>query len=279
MTSPSPSVVRIYSASNEDGLRQAPSLRIRSSVLNSSSRLLRLSPTCSPRRGNVRHGGLCQRGLMKPRRCWFGAMPSAGAGGLAGSTGSAGGAGLRAVSGGSLSLALGLAFGELVREDTGRFPDRDLSGCCCCSRVELAMASRDMGNQEESFVSWSARRCADGVERRARSGRDRRCTLLSAEGVRWHRVLAFVGMQTGFGSTGRRKALRQTWFPSDPQSLRQLEESTGLAFRFVIGKTSDETKMETLKREVEEFRLTSCCCTTLRSSTTIYQPRPYRFSE
>ncbi|ONK58485.1 uncharacterized protein A4U43_C09F13530 [Asparagus officinalis] len=68
-----------------------------------------------------------------------------------------------------------------------------------------------------------------------------------------HRVLAFVGVQTGFGSTGRRRALRQTWFPSNPQSLRQLEESTGLAFRFVIGKTGDEAKTEALKREVEEF--------------------------
>ncbi|XP_020241041.1 probable beta-1,3-galactosyltransferase 14 isoform X1 [Asparagus officinalis] len=67
------------------------------------------------------------------------------------------------------------------------------------------------------------------------------------------RVLGFVGVQTGFGSTERRKALRKTWFPSDPQSLRQLEESTGLAFRFVIGKTGDETKMAELRGEAEEY--------------------------
>ncbi|KAJ4748877.1 Hexosyltransferase [Rhynchospora pubera] len=68
-----------------------------------------------------------------------------------------------------------------------------------------------------------------------------------------HKVMGFVGIQTGFGSAGRRRALRSTWFPSDHQGLLRLEESTGLTFRFVIGKTKDKSKMAALQREIEEY--------------------------
>ncbi|KAK9056936.1 hypothetical protein SSX86_024301 [Deinandra increscens subsp. villosa] len=68
-----------------------------------------------------------------------------------------------------------------------------------------------------------------------------------------HKVMGFVGIQTGFASAGRRRSLRKTWMPSDHQRLQRLEESTGLAFRFVIGKTRDRSKMAQLKREVEEY--------------------------
>ncbi|KAK4748110.1 hypothetical protein SAY87_014696 [Trapa incisa] len=67
------------------------------------------------------------------------------------------------------------------------------------------------------------------------------------------KVMGFVGIQTGFGSTGRRRSLRRTWMPSDRQGLQRLEESTGLAFRFVIGRTRDQTKMSELKKEVAEY--------------------------
>lgn len=33
----------------------------------------------------------------------------------------------------------------------------------------------------------------------------------------------------------------------------RLEEATGLAFRFVIGRTSDKSKMSALKKEVAEY--------------------------
>lgn len=33
------------------------------------------------------------------------------------------------------------------------------------------------------------------------------------------KLLGFVGIHTGFGSSDRRLALRQTWFPSDPDGL------------------------------------------------------------
>ncbi|XP_043688296.1 probable beta-1,3-galactosyltransferase 14 [Telopea speciosissima] len=68
-----------------------------------------------------------------------------------------------------------------------------------------------------------------------------------------HKVMGFVGIQTGFGSGGRRKSLRQTWIPSDRQGLQRLEETTGLAFRFVIGRTSDRSKMAELRQEVAEY--------------------------
>lgn len=36
-----------------------------------------------------------------------------------------------------------------------------------------------------------------------------------------HKVMGFVGIQTGFGSVGRRRSLRKTWMPSDPQGLQR----------------------------------------------------------
>ncbi|KAK2986608.1 hypothetical protein RJ640_004364 [Escallonia rubra] len=68
-----------------------------------------------------------------------------------------------------------------------------------------------------------------------------------------HKVMGFVGIQTGFGSVGRRRSLRQTWMPSDHQGLQRLEEATGLAFRFVIGRTGDKSKMAELRKEVAEY--------------------------
>lgn len=65
--------------------------------------------------------------------------------------------------------------------------------------------------------------------------------------------MGFVGIQTGFGSVGRRRSLRKTWVPSDRAGLQRLEESTGLAFRFVIGRTRDKSKMLELRKEVELY--------------------------
>ncbi|KAL2466781.1 putative beta-1 [Abeliophyllum distichum] len=68
-----------------------------------------------------------------------------------------------------------------------------------------------------------------------------------------YKVMGFVGIQTGFGSGGRRQSLRKSWFPSDHQGLQRLEESTGLAFRFVIGRTGDKSKMSDLRKEIAEY--------------------------
>ncbi|RVX17513.1 putative beta-1,3-galactosyltransferase 12 [Vitis vinifera] len=68
------------------------------------------------------------------------------------------------------------------------------------------------------------------------------------------KVLGFVGIQTGFSSASRRSALRSTWFPSDPDGLLRLEQATGLAFRFVIGRSKDVKKMAELQKEVEKYK-------------------------
>ncbi|CAN0845458.1 Probable beta-1,3-galactosyltransferase 12 [Linum grandiflorum] len=68
------------------------------------------------------------------------------------------------------------------------------------------------------------------------------------------KLLGFVGIQTGFDSADRRAALRETWFPSDPDGLLRLEQATGLAFRFVIGYSKDPKKMQELQKEVETYR-------------------------
>lgn len=68
------------------------------------------------------------------------------------------------------------------------------------------------------------------------------------------KVLGVVGVQTGFGSVERRKALRETWLPSDPEGIFSLERATGLAFRFVIGRTSDTRKMADLDKEIEKYK-------------------------
>lgn len=41
------------------------------------------------------------------------------------------------------------------------------------------------------------------------------------KGQKRHKVMGFVGIQTGFGSAGRRRSLRRTWFPSDHQGLKR----------------------------------------------------------
>ncbi|XP_015573160.1 probable beta-1,3-galactosyltransferase 12 [Ricinus communis] len=68
------------------------------------------------------------------------------------------------------------------------------------------------------------------------------------------KFLGFVGIQTGFDSSDRRAALRSTWFPSDPYGLLRLEQATGLAFRFVIGRSKDAKKMAQLEKEIEKYR-------------------------
>ncbi|KAK1375790.1 Hexosyltransferase [Heracleum sosnowskyi] len=67
------------------------------------------------------------------------------------------------------------------------------------------------------------------------------------------KFLGLVGVQTGFGSRDRRQSLRSTWFPSNPDDLLRLEQATGIAFRFVIGRTKDSTKMTELEKEIEKY--------------------------
>ncbi|KMZ75121.1 putative beta-1,3-galactosyltransferase 14 [Zostera marina] len=65
--------------------------------------------------------------------------------------------------------------------------------------------------------------------------------------------MALVGIHTGFLSVGRRNALRKTWMSSDRDGLRRLEESTGLAFKFVIGRSSNRSEMAELEKEIRKL--------------------------
>ncbi|XXG90183.1 hypothetical protein AAC387_Pa12g2007 [Persea americana] len=124
-------------------------------------------------------------------------------------------------------LALGIAgiiFGSIALF-------RPVSGYRCLDFEPLSVS-----------VSWEnggARRSGD--------------SLTPVGGSKRHKVMGFVGIQTGFGSVERRRSLRKTWMPSDRQGLRRLEEATGLAFRFVIGRTTDRSKMLKLRKEVAEY--------------------------
>ncbi|KAH9621000.1 hypothetical protein KSS87_021903 [Heliosperma pusillum] len=68
------------------------------------------------------------------------------------------------------------------------------------------------------------------------------------------KFLGFVGIQTAFDNVDRRTALRGTWFASSPDSLLRLEQATGLAFRFVIGRSKDAKKMSELSQEVDQYK-------------------------
>ncbi|XP_027079683.2 probable beta-1,3-galactosyltransferase 12 [Coffea arabica] len=76
----------------------------------------------------------------------------------------------------------------------------------------------------------------------------------NATGMERRKLLGFVGIQTGFSSADRREALRSTWLPSEPEGLLRLEQATGLAFRFVIGRSKDAKKMAELEKEIEKFQ-------------------------
>ncbi|CAI5476619.1 unnamed protein product, partial [Closterium sp. Yama58-4] len=55
------------------------------------------------------------------------------------------------------------------------------------------------------------------------------------------RVAGFVGVLTGFGRSGQRRALlRETWFPGTPEEHARVEAATGLVFRFIVGHGSAE---------------------------------------
>ncbi|KAJ6728140.1 BETA-13-N-ACETYLGLUCOSAMINYLTRANSFERASE [Salix koriyanagi] len=85
------------------------------------------------------------------------------------------------------------------------------------------------------------------------NGGEKAFVLDGGERKERHKVMGFVGIQTGFESSGRRRSLRNTWMPSDRQGLKRLEESTGLAFRFIIGRTNDKSKMAELRKEIAEY--------------------------
>jgi len=77
----------------------------------------------------------------------------------------------------------------------------------------------------------------------------------SCEGAESHEripVQVVIGIQTGFGSASRRKALRESWVPSSEEQLSRLEDEHGLVIRFVIGQTQRHDEESNLAREIQE---------------------------
>jgi len=81
------------------------------------------------------------------------------------------------------------------------------------------------------------------------------------------RIIAFIGVQTGFQSHGdsqkvrpdqynyelRRQVLRQTWFPADETEMRRQLSVHGYVMRFVIGQTDNTTAEERLHEEIRNY--------------------------
>ncbi|CAL4962381.1 unnamed protein product [Urochloa decumbens] len=124
------------------------------SVLNSVIAVCKLSSDLFPERAELSPARVSVSvGLMNFVGCWFGAMPCChGAGGLAGQYRFGGRSGASVVFLAVGKLALGLLFGNSFVTILGQFPIGILGVMLLFSGIELAMASRDMGTKEESFV-------------------------------------------------------------------------------------------------------------------------------
>ncbi|KAK1281712.1 Molybdate transporter 2 [Acorus calamus] len=124
------------------------------SVLNSVIAVCKLSADLFPDREVVSAASVSVSvGAMNLVGCWFGAMPVChGAGGLAGQYRFGGRSGLCVVFLGLGKLALALVLGNSLTRVLDRFPVGMLGVLLMFSGVELAMASRDMGTKEDSFV-------------------------------------------------------------------------------------------------------------------------------
>jgi MFS superfamily sulfate permease-like transporter len=124
------------------------------SVLNSVIAVCKLSSDLFPERAELSPARVSiSVGLMNFVGCWFGAMPCChGAGGLAGQYRFGGRSGASVVFLAIGKLVLGVVFGNSIVTIIGQFPIGILGVMLLFSGIELAMASRDMGTKEESFV-------------------------------------------------------------------------------------------------------------------------------
>lgn len=136
------------------GFWQAAVPQLPLSVLNSVIAVCKLSSDLFPEQAELSPARVSVSvGLMNLVGCWFGAMPCChGAGGLAGQYRFGGRSGASVVFLAIGKLALGLVFGNSFVTILGEFPIGILGVMLLFSGVELAMASRDMGSKEESFV-------------------------------------------------------------------------------------------------------------------------------
>lgn len=147
------STVKITWEDWKTGFVRAAIPQIPLSVLNSVVAVCKLSADLFPEKDVSATAVSVSVGLMNLAGCWFGAMPVChGAGGLAGQYRFGGRSGASVLFLAVGKLALGLAFGNSFVRILGQFPVGILGVLLLFSGIELAMASRDMGSKEESFV-------------------------------------------------------------------------------------------------------------------------------
>ncbi|KAJ6820449.1 sulfate transporter [Iris pallida] len=147
------SLVKITWEDWKTGFVRAAIPQIPLSVLNSVVAVCKLSADLFPERDVSAAAVSTSVGLMNLVGCWFGAMPVChGAGGLAGQYRFGGRSGASVLFLAVGKLVLGLVFGNSFVRILGRFPVGILGVLLLFSGIELAMASRDMGSKEESFV-------------------------------------------------------------------------------------------------------------------------------
>ncbi|XP_078432321.1 molybdate transporter 2-like [Wolffia australiana] len=151
-----PSKIRVVKISAEDwktGFLRAAVPQIPLSVLNSVVAVCKLSSDLFPEREVSAATVAASVGAMNLVGCWFGAMPVChGAGGLAGQYRCGGRSGACVVILGAGKLVLGLALGSSVVRVLAQFPVGLLGVLLLFSGVELAMAARDVGDKQGSFV-------------------------------------------------------------------------------------------------------------------------------
>lgn len=123
------------------------------SILNSVIAVCKLSDDLFPDREASATTVSISVGVMNWVGCWFGAMPVChGAGGLAGQYRFGGRSGASVVFLGLGKLVIGLVFGNSFAKILNQYPIGILGVLLLFAGIELAMASRDMGTKEESFV-------------------------------------------------------------------------------------------------------------------------------
>ncbi|KAJ0985638.1 hypothetical protein J5N97_003994 [Dioscorea zingiberensis] len=151
-----PSRIKVVSISWKDwktGFVRAAVPQIPLSVLNSVIAVCKLSADLFPDRRVTARSVSMSVGLMNLVGCWFGAMPVChGAGGLAGQYRFGGRSGAAVLFLGIGKMVLGLVFGNSFVRILSEFPIGLLGVLLLFAGIELAMASRDMGTKEESFV-------------------------------------------------------------------------------------------------------------------------------
>lgn len=151
---PSPmAAVKISKKAWREGFIKGTVPQLPLSILNSVIAVCKLSSDLFPGQEFSATSVSVSVGLMNLVGCWFGAMPCChGAGGLAGQYKFGGRSGGCVALLGAAKLGLGLLFGSSLVRVLGQFPVGVLGVLLLFSGIELALACRDMGSKEESFV-------------------------------------------------------------------------------------------------------------------------------